>query len=715
VGSGERTVETRIATVSGSLFGLFDADPVLGRFFGDAEDRPPEGERVAVLSHGFWRSAFGASPDVLGRSLQVGDAPYVIVGVAPRGFAGFSEAEAPALFVPVTAWAHGMAPDYASHHGWTWLEVVVKRRHGVNVEAANADLTAALARSREEQRRVDAGLPAPDAARLRAEAGPVQPGRGPLAGPEAGVVLWVMALALVVLVAACTNVVNLLLARSTERRREVAVRLALGVSRVRLLRQLATEGGLIAALGGALGAVVGLWAARALGGLFLAGEVSAALAHPRSLLFAGATVPALVLATSLAPAVQAFRADASALLRHSSSGTHRSTVAGGLLIVQGTISVVLLVGAGLFVRSFLNARSLRLGYDVEAVLVADIRLRGVSLTEAEAADLVGRVVDAASVVPGVAAATPAVSVPFWSTEGRGAPYVEGRDSLGRFGRFVLQAGSQDYFRTMGTRIMRGRGFTAADDAGAPPVAVVTRDMADALWPGADALGREFRLGGVSAPLIRVVGIAEPMRGSGLLGAADLWYFLPFDQYTTHLGPPRGRVLVRADERADLVAEPLRRRLQQEMPGSAWASVTPLEDIVAPHRRAWRFGATMLAAFAALALALAAVGLYGMVAYAVALRRRELAVRVALGASAPSVVRQVATRGVGCAAAGLALGGLIVVLAGPRVEPLLFGVSPRDPLVFAAVAGTLALVTVLSLVGPSLRALRGDPSLALRGE
>jgi predicted permease len=718
VGTGEATREVRVLAAGASFFEFFDAAPALGRFYTAVEDRLPEGARVAVLSYGFWQTEYGGSYDVLGQSLHIGNAVYTIIGVAPQGF-GATDLVMPAVIVPLTAYAHSRRPDFADNYGWTWLELLVRRRPDVSYATAAADANAAFARSWDESGQ---GSRDPSAAEsgVRGELAPVQLQRGPQAGPESKVAAWVMGVAVVVLLIACANVINLLLARAVHRRREIALRLALGVSRARLLQQLMTETLLLALLGGLVGLAIAQWSGQALHTLFLtaAGAGAGAVAtDTRTLFFTAAVTLILALLTGLAPALQALRADVAGTLKAGArdSGYGTSRLRTTLLLFQAALSVILLVGAGLFVRSLTNVREYRLGYDVEPTLFAGANLRGVELNNVERSALADRMLAAAVGMPGVHSATLAVSVPFAGNEGRGAPFVPGVDSVARLGRFILQAASPDYFETVGTRIVRGRGFTDLDRAGAQPVIAVSQSMARALWPDDDALGKQLRFGSDTMPFLTVVGVAEDMRGLQLTGAPELWYFLPVAQYRMLFGASQPRLFVRVEGSGADHVERVRQRLQREMPGAAYVTVIPFRALVAPEQRAWEFGATMFVAFAALALVLAAIGLYSVCAYGVAQRTRELGVRIALGASTASVVRLVLHQGAVFAVAGIAIGGAAALLASRWIEPLLFAASARDPVVYAGVATILLLVALVATLRPALRATRVDPTIALRAE
>jgi predicted permease len=380
-------------------------------------------------------------------------------------------------------------------------------------------------------------------------------------------------------------------------------------------------------------------------------------------------------------------------------------------VFQATLSVVLLVGAGLFVRSLHNVREHRLGYDVEPVLFAAANPRGERLTDAERIAMADRMLEATRATPGVTHATLSISVPFWSNEGRGL-WVPGVDSVRKLGTFILQAGSPDYFATMGTRIIRGRAFDETDRANGPRVLVVGEAMARVLWPGKEALGQCVKIGSDTLPCSAVIGIAEDMRARSLAEAREYTYYLPITQYDN---PPDPQVFARVRGRAEAHVDALRRRLQPLMPGAAYVNVIPLSRLVDPSLQSWRFGATMFVAFGGLALVLAAIGLYSMIAYDVAQRTRELGVRIALGSSVGRVLRLIVAGGLRLVAIGVLAGAALAFWASRWMETLMFRQSARDPLVFAAVALLLLGVSVIASMVPAWRAARVDPNVALRLE
>ena len=720
IGTGENVREMQVGVVSASFFSFFDARPALGRFFRADEDVVPNGAFSAVISHGLWETRYGSRPDVLGQTLHIGSQLYTIVGVAPEGFVGITEGRAPAAFIPITTYSSTRGNQYYQNHNWTWIEMLAHRRPDVSEAEANSELSVLFARSWDDQRagRARFGPPA-DSARARAFTAPIQLGRGPQADRNASVVRWVMGVAAIVLLIACANVANLLLARAVTRRREIAMRLALGVTRARLFQQVLTESLLIALLGGAAGLALAQWGGGAVRAVFLRAEDASAVANDgRTLLFVASITLGVTLLTGLAPAFHALRGDVAGALKggEREGGFRRSRMRTGLLVFQAALSVILLVGAGLYVRSLEEVRKLRLGYDADRILYLEGNLRGTTLTPAQDNALADRLVAKAASLPGVEAATLVLSVPFWSTEGRGAPIVPGIDSIGKLGRFFMQGGSPSYFRTLGTPILRGRGIEESDRAESTPVTVISQGMAKAIWRDTDAIGRQFRIDGDEGPVLTVVGISDDVRGVRLISKEpEFWYYVPIEQYKKLFGPVYPTVMVRVSGRVEDQLETLRRQLQAELPGSGYVTATPLEKLVAPRRQSWEFGATMFVAFGGLALVLAALGLYSVIAYGVAQRTRELGVRIALGAGVSDVVRMIVAQGLAFAVAGIVIGGAIAFAAAKWVDPMLYRVSPRDPEVFTIVATVLLVVSVIATLRPALRATKVDPTVALRSD
>jgi len=716
VGTGEASREQSVAAVSASFFRFFNARPALGRFFVAAEDSTPVGASVAVLDYGYWQSAFGGRSDVIGQALQVGSVTCTIIGVAPRGFTGVAESSAPAIYIPITTFAgHQTGPDareYFVNYHWGWMDMMVRRKPGVTIAAANADLSNAHIRSWNAERAMSQRLPTVEIARPRAIVSSLRSAAGPDPGLEARTLLWVTGVAAVVLFIACANVANLLLARALRRRREVALRVALGVSRMRLVAQSLTESVVLALLGCVVGLAVAQWGGLALRRLFI-DETSRfdLLTDARTVLVAFGVAIVAALLTGIAPVLFTARGELISTLKMGPrEGTyHRSPARSLLLIMQGALSTALLVGAGLFVLSLNHVRNMRIGFDADRMLIVVRHLRGAEMSDSASARLGLRLLEQGQSTPGVEHAAWVSSVPFWITSSTGL-FVPGIDSVNRLGRFTYQQGTSDYFQTMGTRILRGRGFTKDDRANSPPIVVVSQSMAKVLWPGQDAIGKCIRIGADTKPCTTVVGVAEDVSHESLTEESRNRYYLPIEQFRPSYG---FGVLLRMRGDPAQSMERVRQSMQTVMPGQTYVTVQQMSTVIEGQQRSWRVGATMFVAFGGLALIVAAIGLYGVIGYNVAQRMHELGVRVALGASSPDVVRLVVGQGVRFAVAGIALGSGLALVAGRWIQPLLFEQSARDGRVFGAVGGVLLAVAVLASALPARRATRVDPNTVLR--
>jgi len=432
----------------------------------------------------------------------------------------------------------------------------------------------------------------------------------------------------------------------------------------------------------------------------------------RTLFFAAVVALLVGMLTAIAPIVDAGRVSLTGDLRSGArEGTfQRSRLRVALLVTQAAMSALLLIGAGLFVRSLRNVQSLRLGYDADRIALVELNIRGIRLDAPQADELRSRLLARARSLPNVENASLQLTVPFWNTWSTRL-FVHGIDTVAKLGRFDLNAISPEYFATMGTRLVRGRGFTNADGPVAPRVMVVSENMARTLWPGRDAIGQCVRVNADTMPCTTVVGIAENIKAQNLSEDPSLFYYLPVPQFPA----PGGGLFVRTRGDAAKLIEALRQALQREMPGAAYVVVTPFSSIVGRQTQSWKLGATMFVVFGLLALAVASVGLYSVVAYTVAQRTHELGVRVALGAQSSEVLRLVLGEGIRLGGIGIGLGGLLALAPANRLEPLLFHESPRDPYVFAIVAATLLAVTVVASWIPARRAARVDPSVTLRVE
>lgn len=718
VGPSENGRELSVEGVSASFFKFFDSHPALGRYFDATEDAVPRGADVSVISYGYWQSELGGG-NVIGQKLQVGSLLTTIIGVAPKGFVGVAEGEPPAVFLPVTTLAYGVnqgnPAQFATNYHWDFVGMIVRRKAGVAPSLASADLTHAFIASQEAQRLQDTWVKPDSLTHPRAIAGALRTAGGPGAGLESRTLLWVTGVALIVLIIACANVTNLMVARVISRQREIAVRLALGVSRRRLVRQFIVEHVLIAALGCITGLMTAAVVTRVLGVLVVrAGSGLDAVVDWHDLALIAAFALGAGLVTAIGPTLFALREDVASTLRAGmrEGAYRRSRTRSALLILQSALSVLLLAGAGLFVRSLVKVRAQHLGWDPEPVLIVTLNNRGLQLDTAAATALRNRLLEAAREIPGVEHAARINGLPFGTSTYN--LVVPGTDSAQLAARFNYQATSSDYFATVDTRIVRGRAYTAEDRGAAAFVAVVSQSMANRLWPNRDPIGRCFKLESDANPCLIVIGVAEDAVQQSLSSDDYLLYYMPDEQ--PYMPSPGRRLLLRVagnDPRAQ--EERVRRALQEVLPPPAYVTVSTLEDLVDSQRRSWRLGATMFVAFGALALLVAAVGLYGVITYDVAQRRQELAIRIALGARTAHVVRLVVDKALSFAGAGVALGIAAVLVMSRWLQPLLFDESAHDPWILAAVGATIGVVALLASAAPAARASRADPSSTLRSE
>lgn len=708
--------------VTPNLFPLLGVQPALGRFFTEEEDRPPRGEPVVVLGYDAWQTRFGGDPAIIGRSLYVDGTLVTVVGVAPSGFTG-PELQPVDLWLPTSFSRASSMPTWPTSRFPAFLHVIARLSPGITPAQANADVTAAHQRAYDGNRAWEkvaslSMLP------LRFD----REGKEPM---EVAVSRWLVGMATVVLLIACANVANLLLARALYRRREIAVRLALGVSRTRLVRLLLAEGFVLAVAGGALGLAVAYWGGQ-LVRVTLLPDVAwgGSPVSTRVLLFTAAATMATGLLVGLMPALRASRPNLTGTLKEGTrqGGGTRSPLRAALTVTQAALSVVLLVGAGLFVHSLWNVRALDLGIDTDRVLAVSwtwsqevFELPSGAAQDAEQArqtQVRDRALAEIARLPGVKSAAWSIGTPFSSILGLGVR-VPGRDSIPQLPGAppfpIVSAVSSDYFATAGTSIVHGRGFTPADRAGSEPVTIVNETMARTLWPGEQALGQCLIIGDGAdedTPCARVVGVAEDARRRQLREDAAMQYYVPLGQERQIGG---GMLLIRPrGEPAELVPL-LRRELRRLDPSLGYIDAKLLQEAVDPQVRPWRLGATIFAAFGALAMLVAAVGLYSVMSYVAAQRSHEMGVRIALGAQAGDIGWLILARGLGTAAVGIAL-GILLALAGSRfLEPLLFDTSAQNPTVFGTVATALLAVAVLATLVPAWRATRVDPVVALRAE
>lgn len=703
LGRGEEAREVDVELASASYFALLGVTPALGRFYAADEDRP-DGPKVVVLGYGFWRRGFGGDSGILGRQLALGRHPYTVVGVAPERFTGVDLGNVD-IWAPLVAATSDLRDPSWLGRGSLFLHIIGRVRYGVSFSQAAQEATIAF-------RVEDAMGGGEHDSTAVALLGPVQRSRGPEMSQDAKVSTWLGAVSVIVLLVACADVANLLLVRATQRQREIAVRLALGATRGRLARQLLAESMLLALAGGAGALLVILWSGPVIRAVLVPDlPALGGVLDARVLAFTAAVALAAGVLAGLAPAWQAGRADLTPALKSGASAGHyrSSRLRTGLVVGQVALTVVLLVGAGLFARSLRNIQGQDLGFDPVRTLVATIDLGAAGYRRAEINALYLRFLERVEALPGVEAAAVTVGHPFgWSFARRVS--IPGRDSIPRLktGGPYYQAVTPMYFAAMGSPV-RGRAFTAADRGA--PVAIVNETMARLLWPGESAIGKCMYVGD-DRRCTEIVGVVPDARRTSAVEEATMLYYLPFSGDSSAAVTA---LVVRARTRPQDLIAPVRHAIQETAPNLPFIRVTPLAELVAPSIRPWRLGSALFGAFALLALALSAGGLYGVIAYMVAQRTHEIGIRVAIGAERPAVVGLVVRQGVSIAVRGVAIGVVAALAGGAGLSALLYGVSAHDPLVLLVAATTPLLVAVGASYLPAHRATKVDPVVALRYE
>ena len=696
--------------VSGNYFNVLQIQPFLGRYFTDDEDKTPGSHPVAVISYGNWQKRFASDHGIVGKPLSLNGHVFTIIGVAPEGFNGTEVAYGPEIFVPMMM-AHEVEP------GSNWLEsrdsdnlfAVGRLKPGVTVaqaESALANITLQLGKEfpRENEGRgvrlLTPGLFIPDI-------------RNSVVS-FSSVLMGVVGL---VLLLACVNLANLLLARATERRKELAIRLAVGASRARIVRQLVTESVLLSLAGGIGGLLLAAWINNWVGSIKLPTDIALVFdlrLDWRVLAFALAVSLATGVFFSLLPALQSSNPDLVPALKDDSSlaGFRHSRLRNSLVVVQVAVSLVLLVCAGLVVRSLQVAQNTRPGFTPEnaVALSFDLGLQG--YTEEKGRVFQRQLIERTQTIAGVRSVALTTTVPLTLDYSYTSIYVEGQTTTNNTELPVAVPNyiSPNYFRTMEISL-RGRDFTERDDKEETRVAVVNETFARRFFPGQEAIGRRFNFSGPEQPYWEVVGVAADGKYNSLgEDPKAAFYRTLLRNYSTN-ATLVARTL--GDSTAALAA--LRGELQRMDPALPLYNVQTLSDHMNVPLFPFRMAATVLGSFGVLAIILAAIGIYGVMSYVVASRTREIGVRIALGAAKRDVLVLIIGQGMTLALIGLGIGLLIAFGVAQLVAKLLFGVRPLDPVTFAGVSLLLGVVALVACYIPARRAVKVDPLVALRYE
>lgn len=712
VGSGEAAEPAVALWASGNFFDLLGVQPLRGRFFTTAEDRVG-GPHIAVLSYSYWQRVFGAAPDVIGRTIDFGFGPYTVIGVAPRGFTGVEISRVDFIIPLYVAAGETQGTDWLENRGWSWFEVIGRLKAGVTTEAATAEATS-----------INAHAWAPAVARgeygnnPRIVVAPLLLSRGPLAGGEVVVARLLLAVSLLVLLIGCVNVANLMLARTIRQTREIAVRLAIGISRTRLVAQILLEGMLLSLVGAVAALAFYKWGGAVVRHALLPDVAWEETGLTRTVLLVVIGVALLAgFLSGIVPAVQAARGELGRMLRQASAGGVTRTTARArttLSLVQTALSVLLLVGAGLFIRSLNVIQHLDLGIQVDGLYKLMTRPVPGTIKRAELQRAYAVAEQRLARIPGVAAVGLTESFPFLARR-TSMPRAEGVDSIRRpsTGSPVIEQVTPGYFAAMGLRVLRGRAFRDTDTETAPRVALVNQSFARWVWGKHDPLGKCLYIGKNETRCSEVVGVVADAVHTELGGLMPIQYYVPLAQKQNDPAPQL--FVVRVPKPTPALLRALIREVIAVDPRIRFAMVSSMRESLAPQLRSWTLGATMFTVFGALALIVAALGLYSVLSFDVEQRTRELGLRAALGATRRTLVGTVVLRAVLVTAAGVLIGTVVALSLSTRVQPLLFHVSARDPLTFGSVAVLLLLVATVAGLLPGVRAARIEPTIALRAQ
>jgi putative ABC transport system permease protein len=692
--------------VTANVLSLLGVQPELGRTFSADEDQIGR-EHVVVLSHALWQRRFNRDPGIVNRNITLNSESFTVVGVMPAGF--FFPVREAELWIP---WA--MEPEQASGRGDHYLRVIARLKPGVAIERANAETESLAARLATDYPRTNEGL----GILVRSFH---QDYVGDLRLP----ILILFGAVAVVLLIVCANVANLLLAQATTRRREIAIRMALGAKRWTIARQFLIESLLLAAGGGVLGTLGAIWGVEALSKLMpeSLSKLQAIGVDARVLLFTLAAIVITAIAFGVAPALHAARANPGESLTETSrdlaggvSGRHVRRL---LVVSEVALAVVLLVGAGLLIRSFQRLRQVDLGFKTDNLLTMRMVLPMPKYLKPETRDaFYSELLRRVDETPGVESAGMISFLPL-STSGMKFSFsVEGRAMPGDTNLpFALyRAVSPDYFRATGIPLQRGRFFDAHDAPGSLPVVIVNRKLAEQFWPGEEATGKRLKVGPVDSPnaWATVAGVVGDVRQNGFYGEQQYELYAPSAQERRSWMALRDLV-VRTSGDAASIAGAVRQAVWAVDKDQPVSNVRTMNEVFAAAISRERFQMLLLALFATLALVLACVGLYGVISYGVAQRTHEIGVRMALGAQPGDVLRLVIRQGMVLTIAGLAIGTAGAFAATRVMTELLYGVTATDAITFVSVGALLVLVALLACYVPARRATKVDPLIALRYE
>ena len=687
--------------ISGNYFSVLGVNAALGRTITTEDDRVPGANPVVVLRHAFWRQRFASDPNVVGKELTLNGHPFTVIGVAARRFDGMLVGFAPDFWAPISMYRE-MKPartDLLETRNTSWLMAVGRLREGVSLAQANSELEVLAQQLAVEYPKTNKDL---TAVVFPADLTPV-----PMRGMLSGISALLMVIVGLVLLIACANVTNLSLAQAVRRQGELAVRSALGAPRWRVMQQMLTESILLACVGGVVGVLIAFWGAPLLLALkpsFLPISVDVA-PDWRVLLFTLGLSVATGVVVGIAPALRSTknRIVVGFNLLANAGSYSKSRLRNFLVVSQVAFGLLLLIVAGLCVRSLQNARSVDPGFEVDHALMASFDLTTAGYDQARGEALEKRLVERLQSLPGVSSVGLADHLPLGTQTSQSEVKIKDEKIV-----FDFAAVGPDYFRSMGIAL-KGRDFADRDGASSPPVVIVNEAFAKKAWPGEDAVGKAMRVPGVEGES-EVIGVVRTGKYRSLGEDPRPFVFMALRQNYE----PRTAVVVRTSGPPAAMVEMVRREMAAVDPALAVQIQTLREHLKLALFPAEATGA-LLGGFGALALVLSMVGLYGMLAYAVSQRTREIGIRRALGAQSSDVLRLVTLQGIKLAAIGMVIGLAAALLSTRLLSFLLYGISATDPFIFAGVTAVFLAIVLLASYIPAYRAARVDPMVALRYE